>query len=122
MSRGLPPLAHMRTVLRFGMPRDEFFAACDALMENYQLRVGSPALDMNIVSIAVLEGDQLLCFLNDDMLVYVEYQGGIFLDENGTDDTLVPVDNRRRRLWLRPRGCLPVVVASFGLLVAALCW
>ena len=122
MSLSLPPLAHMRTVLRFGMSRDEFFGACDALMENYQLRVGSPAADMNIVSIAVEEGDQLLCFLNDEMLVYVEYKGGIFLDEAGTDDTLVPAEPRRRWLRLRPAGCLLAVTASLGLLVAAFCW
>jgi hypothetical protein len=87
MRQSLPPLAHMRTVLRFGMTRDEFFAACDDLMENYQLRVGSPTLDMNLVSIAVEEGDQLLCFIGDGTLVYVEYRGGVFLDaENSSPD------------------------------------
>lgn len=82
MNEELPPLAHMRTVLRYGMPRDEFFAACDALMERYTLRVGSPSLSMNLVSIAVAEGDQLLCFLNEAGLSYVEYRGGVFLDED----------------------------------------
>lgn len=77
----------MRTVLRFGMTRDEFFAACDDLMENYQLQVGSPALDMNLVSISVKEGGQLLCFLGDGTLVYVEYKGGVFLDAENSDAT-----------------------------------
>lgn len=109
MSSSLPPLAHMRTVLRFGMSRDEFFQACDELMENYQLRVGSPALDMNIVSISVQEGGQLLCFLRDEMLVYVEYKGGIFLDEEGTDDTLAPTDSRGRGLLSRLRASCEIV-------------
>lgn len=72
MNKELPPLAPMRTVLRYGMPSDEFFAACDELMERYSLRVGSPTLSMSLVSIAVAEGDQLLCFLNEGRLSYVE--------------------------------------------------
>jgi hypothetical protein len=80
MPTSLPPLAHMRTVLRFGMTSDEFYQACDDLMENYQLRVGTPTLDLNVVSIAVKEGDVLLCFLTDGKLAYVEYKGGVFLD------------------------------------------
>lgn len=82
MKDKLPPLAHMSTVLRFGMSRDEFFAACDDLMEHYTLRVGSPTLDMNLVSIAVAEGDSLLCFLNEAGLSYVEYRGDEFIGED----------------------------------------
>jgi hypothetical protein len=110
----LPPLAHMSTVLRHGMTSDEFYAACDELMENYQLRVGTPTLDMNVVSIAVQEGSHLLCFLNEGKLVYVEYKGGVFLDEETAPGTaLVSVEPRRR-------GCLPVLAATLGLLLAAL--
>lgn len=79
----LPPLDHMRTVLRIGMTKDEFYAACDDLMENYQLRVGSPAASMSLVSIHVAEGDALLCFLSGegDTLAYVEYRGDVFMGE-----------------------------------------
>ena len=61
----------MSTVLRHGMTSDEFYGACDDLMESYQLRVGTPTLDMNVVSIAVQEGSHLLCYLNDGKLVDV---------------------------------------------------
>jgi len=83
MAPQLPPLAHMRTVLRVGMTRDEFFAACDDLMESYQLRVGSPAASTTLVSIHVAEGDALLCFLHGpgNTLNYVEYRGGVFMGE-----------------------------------------
>lgn len=83
MSTSLPPLAHLRTVLRIGMSKDEFYTACDNLMESYQLRVGSPAANMNLVSIHVAEGDALLCFLTgpDNTLAYVEYRGGVFMGE-----------------------------------------
>lgn len=83
MPTTLPPLDHMRTVLRIGMSKDEFYAACDDLMEHYQLRVGSPAASMNLVSIHVAEGDVLLCFLTGEggTLSYVEYRGDVFMGE-----------------------------------------
>jgi len=83
MPAQLPPLDHMRTVLRIGMSKDEFYAACDDLMENYQLRVGSPAASMTLVSIHVAEGDALLCFLSGkgNTLAYVEYRGDVFMGE-----------------------------------------
>jgi hypothetical protein len=58
---------------------------------------------MNVVSIAVQEGDQLLCFLRDEELVYVEYRGGVFLDEDGSDPlpTTPPVAQAQNaRKWL----------------------
>lgn len=83
MPAQLPPLDHMRTVLRIGMSKDEFFTACDDLMEHYQLRVGSPAASNTLVSIHVAEGDVLLCYLHGpgNTLSYVEYRGGIFMGE-----------------------------------------
>jgi hypothetical protein len=78
----LPNLTHMRGVLRIGMSRDEFFQMCDDLMDDFQLRVGSPTLDHEkLVSLAVEEGDVLLCFLREGRLSYVEYRGDIFLEE-----------------------------------------
>ena len=79
----LPPLAHMRAVLRVGMSHDEFFAACDELMADFQLCVGSPSGSLNLVSIRVAEGDALLCFLTGPgkSLAYGEYRGGVFMGE-----------------------------------------
>ena len=84
-SAGMPPtlptLDEMRTVLRAGMTRNEFFLALDELAERPGgLRFGSPTADTNIVSIPVAEGSELLCFLTGDALTYVEYNGGIFLE------------------------------------------
>ena len=81
MPQSLPPLAHMRDVLRLGMTRDEFFTACDELMERDQLRVGSPSGSTTLVSIHVADGDALLCFLTGGTLTYVEYRGDIFMGE-----------------------------------------
>lgn len=71
----------MRGVLRIGMTRDEFFSACDDLMEHFQLRVGSPSASTDLVSIHVAEGDALLCFLTGGTLGYVEYRGDVFMGE-----------------------------------------
>ena len=60
--RPLPPLAHLRTVLRIDMSSDEFFLACDDLMEQFALRISSPTLDQRLVGIHVAEGDVALCF------------------------------------------------------------
>lgn len=79
MSKKLPPLDHLRTVLRIGMTRDEFYAACDDLMESYQLRIGSPAVSESLVSIYVEEGDAVLCFMPAGTLSYVEYKGDVFM-------------------------------------------
>jgi hypothetical protein len=78
--RSLPTLAHMRTVLRIGMTRDDFFRTCDDLMDRFTLQVGSPALDPNIVTISVEEGGKLMCFLHEAALSYVEYEGDVFLE------------------------------------------
>ena len=80
MEKPLPGLDHMRSVLRVGMTRGEFFQACDDLMDNYWLRLSAPALPSNdLVGIYVAEGDTLLCFLIEDRLTYVEYRGDVFL-------------------------------------------
>jgi hypothetical protein len=79
--RPLPPLAHLRTVLRIGMSSDEFFLACDDLMEQFALRISSPTLDQRLVGIHVAEGDVALCFLPDGKLTYVEYRGDVFMGE-----------------------------------------
>ena len=70
----------MRKVLRIGMTRDELMIACDELLETYALRVGSPILNDKLVSIGVAEGDELLCFMPEGVLTYVEYRGGIFME------------------------------------------
>ena len=76
----LPPLDHMRKVLRIGMTRGELMAACDDLLETFALRVGSPILNDKLISIGVAEGGALLCFMPDGALTYVEYEGGIFME------------------------------------------
>lgn len=83
MPTTLPPLAHMRTVLRIGMTSDELYALCDELMERYQLRVGAPSASPTLISIHVAEGDALLCFLTGEgnTLSYVEYRGDVFMGE-----------------------------------------
>ncbi|HND31852.1 MAG TPA: low temperature requirement protein A, partial [Myxococcota bacterium] len=70
----------MRTLLRIGMTRDEFHAACDSLLGTYALKIGMPSASTDLVSIQVAEGDRLLCFLTDGTLSYVEYKGGIFME------------------------------------------
>jgi hypothetical protein len=77
----LPTLDEMRTVLRAGMTRNDFFLALDDLAERPGgLRFGAPAADANIISIPVAEGGELLCFITSGALNYVEYNGGIFLE------------------------------------------
>lgn len=64
------------------MSKDEFHAACDGLLEEGPLRIGTPAANENLVSIHVDEGDAVLFFLSDDRgLTYAEYRGDIFLGE-----------------------------------------
>jgi hypothetical protein len=76
----LPGLEEMRGLLRAGMTRDEFFGVLDDLAARPGgLRFGAPMASPYLVSIPVEEGDELLCFITDDRLTYVEYRGGIFL-------------------------------------------
>ena len=79
--RPLPPLEHLRMVLRLGMSSDEFFQACDDLMAHFALRISSRTLDQRLVGIHVAEGDFALCFLPDGKLTYVEYRGDVFMGE-----------------------------------------
>ncbi len=79
--RPLPPLEHLRAVLRIGMSSVEFFRACDDLMGQFALRIVSPTLDHRLVGIRVAEGDVALCFLPDGKLTYVEYRGDAFMTE-----------------------------------------
>jgi hypothetical protein len=77
----LPTLDEMRVVLRAGMTRDEFFFALDDLAERPGgLRFGAPLANDKLISIAVAEGGELLCFLPSDKLTYVEYNGDIFIE------------------------------------------
>jgi len=81
MAPTLATLDEMRALLRPGMTRDEFFFMLDELAERPGgLRIGSPTLEPNLVSIPVAEGDALVCFITGDRLTYVEYKGGIFLE------------------------------------------
>jgi hypothetical protein len=76
-----PTLDEMRSRLRAGMSRDEFFAALDALMEERGgLSFGAPTADERLIAIPVKEGGKLLCFMPRGSLEYVEYEGGIFLE------------------------------------------
>lgn len=77
-----PTLAEMRTLLRAGMTRDEFFDALEELVVTRGLRIKLPTADDRLVALPVAEGDDLLCFLPDGFLNYVEYKGGIFLEKN----------------------------------------
>ena len=83
--RKLPNLDHMRRVLRIGMTRNEFFRACDDLMDDFALRIGPRGRDL--VAIHVAEGDVLLCFLDEGRLSYVEYQSDAFLGEDAGPPT-----------------------------------
>lgn len=73
----LPTLDQMRSRLRAGMPRAEFFSTLDAMADADGLRVGGSP---DCVRIPVAEGDELLCFLYDGALQYVEYRGGVFME------------------------------------------
>jgi hypothetical protein len=70
----------MRAKLRPGMSRDEFFTVLDEIVMERGLRLGLPSADERVISLPVLEGGELLCFIPKDTLTYVEYQGGIFLE------------------------------------------
>ncbi len=78
-----PTLAEMRALLRAGMSRDEFFAVLDDLAMDRGLRVSLPSADERLVGLPVAEGGELLCFLPEGVLNYVEYQGDVFLEVKG---------------------------------------
>lgn len=73
----------MRALLRAGMSRDEFFAVLDELVVERGLRVSLPTADERLVGLPVAEGGELLCFLPEKVLSYVEYQGDVFLEVEG---------------------------------------
>lgn len=79
-----PSLDEMRTLLRAGMTRDEFFDVLEALTLERGLRMSMPTNDDRLIGLPVAEGGQLLCFLPDGVLNYVEYEGGIFLEKEGS--------------------------------------
>lgn len=62
------------------MSRDEFFSVLDEIVIERGLRLGAPTNDDRLISLPVAEGGELLCFLPEGVLAYVEYQGDIFLE------------------------------------------
>lgn len=76
-----PGLEEMRTLLRAGMTRDEFFAVLDDLAMERGLRMSLPTNDDRLVALPVADGGELLCFLPAGVLNYVEYKGDIFLEK-----------------------------------------
>ena len=76
-----PSLEEMRTLLRAGMTRDEFFAVLDDLAMERGLRMSLPTNDDRLVALPVADGGELLCFLPTGVLNYVEYKGDIFLEK-----------------------------------------
>lgn len=75
-----PTLAEMRTKLRAGMSRDEFFTVLDEIVIERGLRMSLPTNSENLIALPVAEGGELLCFLTGGALNYVEYQGDVFLE------------------------------------------
>lgn len=78
-----PTLDEMRAKLRAGMTRDEFFTVLDEIVVERGLRMSLPTNDDRLVALPVAEGGELLCFLPEGVLNYVEYEGGIFLEKPG---------------------------------------
>ena len=76
-----PNLAEMRTLLRAGMTRDEFFTVLDEIAIERGLQISMPTNDDRLVGLPVAEGGELLCFLHEGALNYVEYKGGVFLEK-----------------------------------------
>jgi len=76
-----PTLAEMRTLLRAGMTRDEFFTVLDEIVVERGLRLRLPTNSDTLVALPVAEGGELLCFLPTGVLNYVEYKGDIFLEK-----------------------------------------
>ena len=77
-----PTLAEMRTLLRAGMTRDEFFTVLEDIVVTRGLRYSLPTNDNRLIGLPVAEGGQLLCFLPTGVLNYVEYEGDIFLEKD----------------------------------------
>jgi hypothetical protein len=81
MPKPIPPtLDEMRSRLRAGMSREEFFVALDELVVERGLCFGVPTADERVIALPVMEGGELLCFLPHGRLEYVEYEGGVFLE------------------------------------------
>lgn len=83
-TRGGPPnapgLDEMRRLLRAGMTRDEFYTVLEEIVVERGLRMSMPTNDDRLIGLPVAEGGELLCFLPEGVLNYVEYKGGIFLE------------------------------------------
>ena len=77
----MPSLATLREKFRAGMNKEDFFAACDGLLEDGPLEMSLPAASEDLVAIKVDEGDRVLFFLTGDCLRYAEYRGDVFLGE-----------------------------------------
>lgn len=75
-----PTLAEMRSKLRAGMSSDEFFSVLDEIVIERGLRLSMPSNSKSLIALPVAEGGELLCFLTDGVLSYVEYEGDIFLE------------------------------------------
>jgi hypothetical protein len=69
----------MRELLRAGMTRDEFFFVLDQLAEDGLSFTLPGGADPNVISIPVADGGTLLCFVQQ-VLTYVEHDGGVFLE------------------------------------------
>lgn len=82
-SSRMPKLEELRATFHAGMTKDDFFEACDSMLERFGgLRMGMPSANDNLISIHVAEGDVVLFFfLSNDELGYAEYKGDIFLGE-----------------------------------------
>lgn len=76
-----PTLDEMRTKLRAGMTRDEFWTVLEEIVVERGLRYSLPTNDDRLVALPVADGGELLCFLPEGVLNYVEYEGGIFLEK-----------------------------------------
>lgn len=76
-----PTLDEMRTKLRAGMTRDEFWTVLEEIVVERGLRISLPTNDDRLVALPVADGGELLCFLPEGVLNYVEYEGGIFLEK-----------------------------------------
>lgn len=75
-----PTLAEMRERLRPGMSKDEFYTTLDEIVVERGLRMSMPSNDDRVIALPVAEGGELLCFLPEGVLTYVEYKGGVFLE------------------------------------------
>lgn len=79
--RQAPSLAEMRALLRAGMTSDEFFTVLDQIVVERGLQMSMPTNDKRLIGLPVAEGGELLCFLHEGVLSYVEYKGDVFLEK-----------------------------------------